>query len=81
MKILCKQKVLKRTYDKNVSKRTAISQPVRDKTNILGFEYLLCSSTIIKYIFNSFLFSLFSNRSLSKKLLNTYLIEVHERDN
>ena len=36
------------------------------------------SSTIIKYtIFNSFLFS---KSSLNRKLLNTYLIEVHERD-
>ena len=33
------------------------------------------SSTIIKYIFNSFLFS---KRSLHKKLLNIYLIEVDE---
>ena len=32
------------------------------------------SSTIIKYIFNSFLFS---KSSLNEKLLNIYLIEVH----
>ena len=34
--------------------------------------------TIIKYIFNSFLFS---ESLLNTKLLNIYLIEVHERDN
>ena len=39
---------------------------------------MLRSSTIIKYIFNSFLYS---KCSLNKKLLNIYLIEVHERDN
>ena len=36
------------------------------------------SSTSIKYIFNSFLLS---ERLLNKKLLNIYLIIVHERDN
>ena len=39
---------------------------------------LLRSSTIIKYIFNTFIFS---KRSLHKKLLNIYLIEVEDRNN
>ena len=39
---------------------------------------VLRSSAIIKYIFNRFLFS---KRSLHKKLLNIYLIEVDERNN
>ena len=39
---------------------------------------ILRSSTIIKYIFNTFIFS---KRSLHKKLLNIYLIEVDERNN
>ena len=45
---------------------------------IMQMAYVLRSSTTIKYIFNRFLFS---KRSLHKKLLNIYLIEVDERNN
>ena len=41
-------------------------------------KHVSCSPTIIKYIFNSFLFS---KSSLNKNLLNIYLIEVDESDN
>ena len=48
------------------------------KTYTCGlYRFILPSSTIIEYIFNSFLFC---KSSLNKKLLNIYLIEVHERD-
>ena len=45
--------------------------------HVLGAnDYVYRSSTIIEYTFDSF----FSKSSLNKKLLNTYLIKVQERN-
>ena len=44
----------------------------------LSLHHVLRSSTVIEHVFNSFLFS---ESSLKKKVLNTYLIKVDECDN